>query len=282
MASTVAVAAAAAEEPSEQPLKYKTWVLKVSMHCQGCKTKVKKVLQSIDGVYTINIDQKLHKVTVTGNVDVETLIKKLLKTGKPAEKWPEKPSGKEKKSGKGKNKGKENDPKSEENCSDGSPPADAVPKLASAQKHGGESSDDQEKELKNGGKAPEKAPASDHPPAVEHKGSESGCGTGKSGGGKKKKKKGQKGNNTQGGPPGSQLSGVPAGTGSPAHNPGTDQVMGTINLSPTRQEPCPYPPTFFPHQIYVASYSTAHHSISPYPYTFEIFSDENPNSCSII
>ena len=117
-----------------------------------------------------------------------------------------------KKPGKGKNKGKENDPKSEENCSNGSPPADAVLKLATTQKHGGEASDDQGKGSKNDRNSPKNAPASDHPLAVKHKGSESGCGTGGSGGGEKKKKKGQKGNNTLGGPPGSQLSDVPAST----------------------------------------------------------------------
>ncbi|KAJ9537219.1 hypothetical protein OSB04_029952, partial [Centaurea solstitialis] len=73
-----------------------TWVLKVSIHCVGCKRKVKKVLQSIEGVYTIDIDSKQHKVTVIGNVDVDTLIKKLVKTGKHAEKWPENPTKKDK------------------------------------------------------------------------------------------------------------------------------------------------------------------------------------------
>ena len=29
---------------------FQTWVLKVSIHCEGCKKKVKKVLQSIDGM----------------------------------------------------------------------------------------------------------------------------------------------------------------------------------------------------------------------------------------
>ena len=91
------VAAAVAEEPFEQPLKYKTWVLKISIHCQGCKTKVKKDPPSINGVCIINNDPKLHKVIVTGNVDMETHIKKLLKIGKPAQMWLEKLSGKEKK-----------------------------------------------------------------------------------------------------------------------------------------------------------------------------------------
>ncbi|XP_057475725.1 heavy metal-associated isoprenylated plant protein 36-like [Actinidia eriantha] len=71
-----------------EPLNYQTWVLKVSIHCEGCKRKVKKVLQSIDGVYTTTIDLQQHKVTVTGNVEAETLIKKLIKAGKHAEVWP--------------------------------------------------------------------------------------------------------------------------------------------------------------------------------------------------
>ncbi|KAJ0960151.1 hypothetical protein J5N97_002070 [Dioscorea zingiberensis] len=80
---------AAAGEATE-PLKYQTWVLKVFIHCEGCKRTVKKALQSIDGVYKTNVDLQHHKVTVIGNVLAETLIKKLLKTGKHAELWPEK------------------------------------------------------------------------------------------------------------------------------------------------------------------------------------------------
>ncbi|KAJ0979839.1 hypothetical protein J5N97_015313 [Dioscorea zingiberensis] len=74
-----------------EPLKYQVLALKVSIHCEGCKRKVKRLLQSIDGVYKISIDAQQHKVTVTGNVDGETLIKKLIKNGKHAELWPEKP-----------------------------------------------------------------------------------------------------------------------------------------------------------------------------------------------
>ncbi|XP_062088261.1 heavy metal-associated isoprenylated plant protein 36-like [Humulus lupulus] len=86
-----------ANKPQEEALKYQTWVLKVSIHCEGCKKKVKKVLQSVEGVYTTTIDSQQHKVTVTGNVDAETLLKKLLRSGKLAELWPEiKPSAKKK------------------------------------------------------------------------------------------------------------------------------------------------------------------------------------------
>ncbi|KAG6501985.1 heavy metal-associated isoprenylated plant protein 33-like [Zingiber officinale] len=66
-------------------LKIQTCTLKVNIHCDGCKKKVKKLLQKIEGVYTTSIDAEQGKVTVSGNVDPATLIKKLAKAGKHAE-----------------------------------------------------------------------------------------------------------------------------------------------------------------------------------------------------
>ncbi|KMZ74829.1 hypothetical protein ZOSMA_121G00020 [Zostera marina] len=88
---------AAEGEESEEPMKYQKWVLKVSIYCKGCKKKVKTVLQNIE--VEVNSDQ--NKVIVTGdiNIDAEVLIRKLVKSGKYAELWPEKPKSKE---GKGK------------------------------------------------------------------------------------------------------------------------------------------------------------------------------------
>ncbi|XP_077243949.1 heavy metal transport/detoxification superfamily protein [Tasmannia lanceolata] len=71
-------------------LKIQTCVLKVNIHCDGCKQKVKKLLQKIEGVYTVNIDAEQQKVTVSGNVDSATLIKKLVRAGKHAELWSKK------------------------------------------------------------------------------------------------------------------------------------------------------------------------------------------------
>ncbi|XP_039114904.1 heavy metal-associated isoprenylated plant protein 32-like [Dioscorea cayenensis subsp. rotundata] len=71
----------------EEFLKIQTCVLKVNIHCDGCKQKVKKLLQKIDGVYTTSIDAEQGKVIVSGNVDPATLIKKLGKAGKHAELW---------------------------------------------------------------------------------------------------------------------------------------------------------------------------------------------------
>ncbi|KAF9669425.1 hypothetical protein SADUNF_Sadunf14G0106300 [Salix dunnii] len=62
--------------------------LKVSVNCcDGCKRKVKKVLQSVEGVLKTEIDPLHPKVTVLGNMDPQILIKRLLKTGKQAELW---------------------------------------------------------------------------------------------------------------------------------------------------------------------------------------------------
>ncbi|XP_010493986.1 PREDICTED: WAS/WASL-interacting protein family member 1-like [Camelina sativa] len=75
-------------EDYPEPLRYTTWVLRVSIHCEGCKRKIKKILSKIDGVYTTNIDVKQQKVTVMGNVEPEVLIKKIMKAGRHAELWP--------------------------------------------------------------------------------------------------------------------------------------------------------------------------------------------------
>ncbi|KAB1205669.1 Copper transport protein ATX1 [Morella rubra] len=71
-------------------LKIQTCVLKVNVHCDGCKQKVKKLLQRIEGVYQVNIDADQQKVTVSGSVDAATLIKKLVRAGKHAELWSQK------------------------------------------------------------------------------------------------------------------------------------------------------------------------------------------------
>ncbi|GFQ07386.1 copper transport protein atx1 [Phtheirospermum japonicum] len=68
-------------------LKIQTCDLRVNVHCDGCKQKVKKLLQRIEGVYQVNIDSEHQKVTVSGNIDSATLIKKLVKAGKHAELW---------------------------------------------------------------------------------------------------------------------------------------------------------------------------------------------------
>ncbi|KAJ6988155.1 heavy metal-associated isoprenylated plant protein 37 [Populus alba] len=77
-------------------LKIQTCVLKVNIHCDGCKQKVKKLLQRIEGVYQVSIDAEQQKVTISGTVDSATLIKKLVRAGKHAEVWFQKSNQKQK------------------------------------------------------------------------------------------------------------------------------------------------------------------------------------------
>ncbi|XP_022934017.1 heavy metal-associated isoprenylated plant protein 36-like isoform X1 [Cucurbita moschata] len=76
-------------EATSEPFNSKTCLLRVSIHCEGCKRKVIKILHNIHGVHGVEIDRKQQKVTVTTNIDEQTLIKRLIKAGKHAEPWPE-------------------------------------------------------------------------------------------------------------------------------------------------------------------------------------------------
>ncbi|KAK2991988.1 hypothetical protein RJ640_014849 [Escallonia rubra] len=291
MATTVSV-----EEPV-QTLKYQTWVLKVSIHCQGCKRKVKKILQGIEGVYTTAIDSQQQKVTVTGNVDAETLIKKLVKAGRHAEMWPVSPARKGKKSRKSKNSEKDGDPKSSEDSSsdeeEENPPETAEQKLTPGKKGG--------IHVKFAGESPRNSSAGGKPPAVNQMGGESnGAPAQKK---KKKKKKGQKGKNGNASP---ASNGGPPGTGSEVPTMGPIQVMDQTDLDPTRQHAYQFPPSYAPSPAYVVSYNAAHprlndgpsyymppssyahiqsdvSPVAPTPLdTFEILSDENPLGCYIM
>lgn len=62
--------------------------LKVRMDCEGCELKVKKTLSSLSGVKSVDINRKQQKVTVTGFVDANKVLKKAKSTGKKAELWP--------------------------------------------------------------------------------------------------------------------------------------------------------------------------------------------------
>ncbi|RLM70273.1 hypothetical protein C2845_PM17G01690 [Panicum miliaceum] len=75
----------------EDTLKVQICVLKVNIHCDGCEKKVKKILHKIDGVYQSSIDAEQGKVTVSGLMDPDTVIRKLNRAGKPAQLWGGKP-----------------------------------------------------------------------------------------------------------------------------------------------------------------------------------------------
>ncbi|KAG0503278.1 hypothetical protein HPP92_003350 [Vanilla planifolia] len=78
-------------------LKIQTIVLKVNIHCDGCKHEVKRLLHRIEGVYAVNIDVENQKVTVSGNVDSSSLIKRLARSGKHAELCSQKPNNQNRK-----------------------------------------------------------------------------------------------------------------------------------------------------------------------------------------
>ncbi|KAL8166371.1 hypothetical protein V2J09_007870 [Rumex salicifolius] len=342
MASQPPVSEEVVEEEPSEPLKYKKWTLKVSVHCEGCKRKVKKTLLGIEGVYTVDVETKLHKATVTGNVDSETLIRKLEKSGKHAELWPEKTEQKESKRSK-KKKNKPNEPDGpEKNNSDDSPPAEPdnlepnkggatappsrVVEVVNSGKPGGNV---QFKEVRVEMKKPENQPAGDSPPPPEgaDKATTSGGNVGGGGGGKKKKKKGKGGNgngNGNGNANASSNGGEPANNGNVIGNvdegppPPSGQGPPPGYRSPPRSYPMydhPPPPYYAPPPlatpVYAVSYNTAYPTSSytasyyanPGPYlsyaylhqgsdsaeggaspsdSFEIFSDENPNACSLM
>ncbi|CAN6567771.1 unnamed protein product [Malus baccata var. baccata] len=62
--------------------------LKVRMDCDGCELKVKNALSSLTGVKSVEINRKQQKVTVTGYVEPNKVLKKAKSTGKRAEIWP--------------------------------------------------------------------------------------------------------------------------------------------------------------------------------------------------
>uniref|UniRef100_N1R4A3 HMA domain-containing protein n=1 Tax=Aegilops tauschii TaxID=37682 RepID=N1R4A3_AEGTA len=76
-----------------EPVEFQVVVLRVSIHCEGCKKKVKKVLLHIDGVYRCDIDARRNRVavTVSPKIDAGILVARLRKSGKLAEPWPEEP-----------------------------------------------------------------------------------------------------------------------------------------------------------------------------------------------
>ncbi|XAR71889.1 hypothetical protein NMG60_11018340 [Bertholletia excelsa] len=62
--------------------------LKVDLDCSGCIKKILKAIKKIEAdIETYDLDTQLNKVTVTGNVTKEELIRVLQKIGKQASNW---------------------------------------------------------------------------------------------------------------------------------------------------------------------------------------------------
>ncbi|XP_011076632.1 copper transport protein CCH [Sesamum indicum] len=63
--------------------------LKVGLHCDECIKKILKAIKKIEDIETYDVDTKRNKVTVTGNVTSEEVIRALHKIGKQAISWEE-------------------------------------------------------------------------------------------------------------------------------------------------------------------------------------------------
>ncbi|TVU13328.1 hypothetical protein EJB05_40378 [Eragrostis curvula] len=68
---------------------FQTVEMKVRIDCEGCERKVKKALEDMKGVSSVDVSAKQHKVTVTGYVDAAKVMRRVAyKTGKRVEPWP--------------------------------------------------------------------------------------------------------------------------------------------------------------------------------------------------
>ncbi|GLJ24811.1 hypothetical protein SUGI_0474420 [Cryptomeria japonica] len=71
---------------------FQTVELRVRMDCEGCERKVRNSLENMKGVRSLEVDRKQFKVTVTGYVEANKVLKRVRrKTGEKAEIWPYKP-----------------------------------------------------------------------------------------------------------------------------------------------------------------------------------------------
>ncbi|KAI7753903.1 hypothetical protein M8C21_023577 [Ambrosia artemisiifolia] len=242
-----------------QSIGLQTWILKVYIHCEGCKKKVYKVLQSIDGrVYKTVIDAKEHKVTVTGSVNGEVLVQKLLKSGKHAEILPESFAATavaDNASGNSKKKKKKQ----------GNKQNDVVTTVDED-----ELVNDEQNESKEGGNVEIADPA-----ITDGGGNLNGVG----GGGKKKKNKKKKGGNNaspNGDTEGEPTLNSPTETGVTAEN--ATASMEQLNLRPQVPQmvystPYDLPPyqNYYPTPAYGVSYSTSYPSAESSYYTPPVY-----------
>lgn len=63
--------------------------VRVKMDCEGCERKVRRSVEGMKGVSSVQIDPKQHKLTVIGYVDPDKVVARVAhRTGKKAELWP--------------------------------------------------------------------------------------------------------------------------------------------------------------------------------------------------
>ncbi|KZV42250.1 heavy metal-associated isoprenylated plant protein 26 [Dorcoceras hygrometricum] len=62
--------------------------IKVKMDCDGCERRVKNAVKNMRGVKTVEVNRSQNRVTVSGFVDPNKVLKRVKNTGKVAEFWP--------------------------------------------------------------------------------------------------------------------------------------------------------------------------------------------------
>ncbi|KAK7277509.1 hypothetical protein RJT34_22523 [Clitoria ternatea] len=62
------------KKPEEKKPKESTVVLKIILHCDGCITKIKRIIKKYQGVESVNCDASKDLVTVKGTMEVKDLV----------------------------------------------------------------------------------------------------------------------------------------------------------------------------------------------------------------
>ncbi|KAH9297662.1 hypothetical protein KI387_029344 [Taxus chinensis] len=71
---------------------FQTVELRVRMDCEGCERKVYNSVKNMKGVRMVEVDRKQNKVMVTGYMEVNKVLKRVIRnTGKKLDMWPYKP-----------------------------------------------------------------------------------------------------------------------------------------------------------------------------------------------
>ncbi|XP_064949437.1 heavy metal-associated isoprenylated plant protein 35-like isoform X2 [Musa acuminata AAA Group] len=289
-----------------EAIKNKVSVLKVSIHCEGCKKKVYKILSKIKGVDEVEIDARQNMVTVKAPLDPQALIAKLKKSGKHAELWlDKKPSHQFFHHGKNDVSLKDESKESSKSTA----PSPAAAKRGDADKPvadnrsvsetketKAETADNTSKKV---AKAGEKTAEISKPPAEttvdsakKAPASKEATNNGGHSGGGGGEKRAEKNSNVRLGIDDSDVRGVsnshPAFPPQPAYimsyntaQPSISQSYYVSPMQPASQGymySYPPPPEYFYSNLDANSSAPVQH---PDPYN-SIFSDENPNSCSIM
>lgn len=63
--------------------------IKIKIDCEGCERKVRRSVEGMKGVTSVEIEPKQHKLTVVGYVEPTKVVARVAhRTGKKAELWP--------------------------------------------------------------------------------------------------------------------------------------------------------------------------------------------------